>query len=1851
MDASHLLAEVPVFVRELVLGHWPATNVESMSRRRDAYLEASKVLTDASDQYDVHARSAEAALGGDSGAGLARRHRSVSVAIRNQAAVCQDMGEQCGKLADSTLQTQHLLIAMGIALGAQLVYDSLLFWQGGGFKALADRVAAEEAMRVAAEKFAVGVAEDVAAGVARRAALHGAIHAAGIGALISAVAGVGAQVWDILDGARHGFDSSLLLEQIAGGAVGGAAGAEVGRRLAPGVLRKLSGRAESDRGRLLTHVGGTMLIGGAGGAAGGVAGAIPSLIIHHGDIHAFGDIFSALHDGAITGFGGGFIGAAARALRAHEAGAEVTSGGGGREVSTLGVRQRDFAGHIKDLLGSGEQPRVETIEPAAGSGDPLQRLTFPDGTQVLHTVAADPRQAHAQFLTSLAGEAVGAKVPAVHVVGEHVFTEVVPGSTGREAYPLDRDAAERFHGTSAGLRLGALDALVGVPNRDSDSWVVDRSGDVWGIGNTRGFADTAAIGPFAKQFLEHGPDGEIRWKEHGLTRSEVQEIRQRVEQLGPVFSAARHSDWHDTMLRRVDMLEQHASPTGRQVRTQSVGESFADVGECGTRSADDPRKGVSATLRNDRPSILDHFERTVQDRRSWNVASDNGSADRPAAHTASAKTRAGADGFVSGTANEAKQGLEPDHTRANEQEAPAGDHLGMDQIIEPSHGQGPAPDLIDPGAVDGFYHQLIDAAKAASEGSGRDVSEHIQQFTLQRAVFRIFTADPDSWVLKGGQSMLVRIPGARPTTDIDLVATSPLEGAEMAAHYRAALGCDHGDFLRFEYEDEMPLDNGGVRMFHRAYIGDMEVMRVGADLNPPREIPMWHEPSAVQFPEQIVHTDDVKPDLRVISPQDTLAHKVAGMYTEGYRTEETKCDDCILLQDTGLYTCQKAGSQLPYRPQDMADVLLLALHTSFDGQTTQNMLRQELAWRMDQGVTLNVPSEFKLPNPDWANWFSQHLGRTDALPFRTLNETLPLARDFLSPLLSPEDLHGQWDPQHRRWVGDETPATDSPASAGSPAHEATPAAVPPEGVRRIEGTGAGEPSTIAIDPENKMPQWDQLASDERDGSNLDDFLDRLAAHEGLSPTDKVYALHRTLDTVGYKPEPISGMDSRHLRFYSHQSGEEYIHAAALMLNPDTTVEIAFQPNGVFKAYSEDAYGAHIVYMGELPEGMTADQANAVAFSRWVRSESTHDLSHAELTRELLDLHAQPLRSALRIRQRLIEDYGIASDRIRLAEAKDERDFVYTETRWLRAHLLTLSHIREHPVEARQTMVDAMLGDGETAVNRAARVDSVVNRVLSAHEDSDSSPKKYTLLWVRDSRPFGTHGAELDTRPQQIRQIIETLRQRQPDRQIMLVGDDLFAERPELRELWHREGVLHDVDTSSLVKFWQRDGLTRPEQSLVFHRLATQRDVVQIGMESGALEMQTVLGIPTAYLSAREYLGNKGNRWAHYFEPWEYGRTVQLLDEHGNRIYDPASGLPRSEFKPEGEPLPAPLKTIERVPVGPDLPDPANRRGQPMAVHRPAKVSLTASRIIGLIDSGELDRWGDRLGRSVEMKSEDWAPWQARDWQNSERYADQLNRWLHTEATTPEAIATKWDAIRLALKGVVEPGYTQDETYHGTSVVHPYFTLATDHPVPAGIADRIAQAYAAEPDTRPAAVVIALRDLFDTTRIRDQALRDHGAFGLDESELQTLHEALDRVISHNTLHSPVPYDAPPGGSAWDAAGAATHSRRPPLDRLWVPDHYLTHILDGGESGGGHRYGTGIPGKTEFPERWDDPTVVRTILDIAAAPTRALFQSNGYWNVIGERDDVTVTAIVRPDGRIRAAWPEFGRGVFRNPPTGS
>jgi hypothetical protein len=154
-----------------------------------------------------------------------------------------------------------------------------------------------------------------------------------------------------------------------------------------------------------------------------------------------------------------------------------------------------------------------------------------------------------------------------------------------------------------------------------------------------------------------------------------------------------------------------------------------------------------------------------------------------------------------------------------------------------------------------------------------------------------------------------------------------------------------------------------------------------------------------------------------------------------------------------------------------------------------------------------------------------------------------------------------------------------------------------------------------------------------------------------------------------------------------------------------------------------------------------------------------------------------------------------------------------------------------------------------------------------------------------------------------------------------------------------------------------------------------------------------------------------------------------------------------------------------------------------------------------------------------------------------------------------------------------------------------------------------------------------------------------------AEARTDAPAEERTDAPEQAPADAPAQARTDRSGWDTVDS---EKRPPLDAIRVTPERMVHILDGDSTGGGHRHGTGKPGKTEFPAGWNDEKITNALLDVARKPDNPPVRQdrNDTWLCSGTRANVEVSVVVARDGEIVTGWPEEGGpGVVRNPRRGT
>lgn len=292
---------------------------------------------------------------------------------------------------------------------------------------------------------------------------------------------------------------------------------------------------------------------------------------------------------------------------------------------------------------------------------------------------------------------------------------------------------------------------------------------------------------------------------------------------------------------------------------------------------------------------------------------------------------------------------------------------------------------------------LKSRAANSSRLTGVPTGELIERYYHRRLLARVFHADSDGWVLKGGQALLVRWPKARYSTDVDLLRVSEdatVDGAVEALLAAASIELD--DHLRFDHHDtshETAANRPSRKvrfkvMFGLRQLATVSVDVVAAELHPVGRL------TVEQLTAPFAIDSSPWPEIRMWPLEDHVADKIAAMY-ERHRER--------LLPST--------------RFKDLVDLVLIACNSTLDGATTHRALHAEVRRRTSAGTHLLLPAEFAVPDASWTAGYRAAAGKTTELSaeHRTLDGVLPLADAFITPLLQERPPSGVWKVDRLRW--------------------------------------------------------------------------------------------------------------------------------------------------------------------------------------------------------------------------------------------------------------------------------------------------------------------------------------------------------------------------------------------------------------------------------------------------------------------------------------------------------------------------------------------------------------------------------------------------------------------------------------------------------------------------------------------------------------------------------------------------------------------------------------------------------------------------------------------------------------------
>jgi hypothetical protein len=280
-----------------------------------------------------------------------------------------------------------------------------------------------------------------------------------------------------------------------------------------------------------------------------------------------------------------------------------------------------------------------------------------------------------------------------------------------------------------------------------------------------------------------------------------------------------------------------------------------------------------------------------------------------------------------------------------------------------------------------------------SKMTGMSVSDLMKIFYFNRLAVRVFTKEPDGWLIKGGQALLVRYRGAaRLSQDIDLQSAHPDRTADEARQLVIeAASLDLGDFLRYtpsKFENHSDEGRGGAQYF-KVSCGTAHVADIKVDLVVGRTL------SGTPETRPLKSAVDIEwPDVRLYPVIDHVADKICAMY-------ERHGDNA------------QFGSS---RYRDLADLLLISQQEAVPGQAVTQALHGEAERRRQNGTTLVLPTAFEAPGPDWHDGYPKQAALVVGLRgCGTYAEAAQAAAAFINPMLN-QTAQGTWNPDDSVWA-------------------------------------------------------------------------------------------------------------------------------------------------------------------------------------------------------------------------------------------------------------------------------------------------------------------------------------------------------------------------------------------------------------------------------------------------------------------------------------------------------------------------------------------------------------------------------------------------------------------------------------------------------------------------------------------------------------------------------------------------------------------------------------------------------------------------------------------------------------------
>jgi len=309
---------------------------------------------------------------------------------------------------------------------------------------------------------------------------------------------------------------------------------------------------------------------------------------------------------------------------------------------------------------------------------------------------------------------------------------------------------------------------------------------------------------------------------------------------------------------------------------------------------------------------------------------------------------------------------------------------------------------------------IKEAAKQAAREAGAGVSAatvdaQIRQARFDRFLSRVFAAGEESeWLLKGGMSMLARVPRSRTTKDVDLAAQKAADLAEAEKALVDLVDVDLGDHLTFRLIRSTPTGLGE----NQPGLATRRYIFACIDVDHDTQIDTVHV-DVVVGPPPVGRPEVVEPANRLHLRRPLVTHPY-----RLYPVADHVADKVCATMDTNY-----PGGKRSSRVKDLVDLVVLA-HTQ---AVVLDELRNAIATkRVISGIEpfqhFDIPAAWTRTYPTTAK------GVPSAESF-TAETAAALVATFVDAALDKSSNTATWDPKTLAWIAATSGPTAAPAEA------------------------------------------------------------------------------------------------------------------------------------------------------------------------------------------------------------------------------------------------------------------------------------------------------------------------------------------------------------------------------------------------------------------------------------------------------------------------------------------------------------------------------------------------------------------------------------------------------------------------------------------------------------------------------------------------------------------------------------------------------------------------------------------------------------------------------------------------------